>query len=254
MPRETLFPFNFPASPLGGRSEATFPNVNCTRILFPHSTMGSLSPASTESDECEFGYPLQRMVPLENIRLGGEESPLLPGLYRMPTSQSSSTSSHMFYVYVVGPFRRRRPYSKCTCSAISKRSSTSTFPNTKTPIRRIWYVPPTHVTSLRTHARAGHRRSRHGKVHSSSPQARKTTQHGISASPRAQRRRYPCRPMEPRPTPTLHRTARDRRRGPLPRASLRLFRSAFPDSRECSRLHPPIARGAFIPPIHPTAR
>jgi len=66
--------------------------------------MKSLSPVSTETSDSEelvehvFGYPLQRMVPLESIRLGGEESPLLPGLYRMPTSQSSSTSSHMFYV------------------------------------------------------------------------------------------------------------------------------------------------------------
>lgn len=41
------------------------------------------------------------MVPLENVRLGGEESPLSPGLYRMPTSQCSSTSSHMLYVYAV---------------------------------------------------------------------------------------------------------------------------------------------------------
>ncbi|KAH9031130.1 hypothetical protein EDB85DRAFT_2089908 [Lactarius pseudohatsudake] len=44
-----------------------------------------------------FGYPLQRMVPIESIPLGGEESPL-SGLYRMPASQSSSTSSHMFYI------------------------------------------------------------------------------------------------------------------------------------------------------------
>lgn len=72
--------------------------------------MGSRSPASTHSTEAresdqheglveyEFGYPLQRMVPIESMRLGGEESPLLSGLYRMPVSQSSSTSSHMFYV------------------------------------------------------------------------------------------------------------------------------------------------------------
>ncbi|SRR6266404_6099546 len=77
--------------------------------------MGHHSPASTssstealESDQNEeptehgFGYPLQRMVPLESMRLGGEESPPrnLNGLYRMPASQSSSTSSHTFYVYV----------------------------------------------------------------------------------------------------------------------------------------------------------
>jgi hypothetical protein len=71
--------------------------------------MGSLSPASTASTESGhheelveygFGYPLQRMVPLENMRLGGEESPILPGLYRIPASQCSSTSSHMFYMYV----------------------------------------------------------------------------------------------------------------------------------------------------------
>jgi len=69
--------------------------------------MGSLSPASTDTSESgsheelvehEFGYPLQRMVPLESMQVGGEESPLLPGLYRMPASQSSSTSSHTFYV------------------------------------------------------------------------------------------------------------------------------------------------------------
>jgi hypothetical protein len=71
--------------------------------------MGSLSPASTASAESGqheelvehgFGYPLQRMVPLESMRLGGEESPILPGLYRIPASQCSSTSSHMFYMYV----------------------------------------------------------------------------------------------------------------------------------------------------------
>ena len=54
-----------------------------------------------QHEEALFGYPLQRMVPLESMRLGGEESPLLRGLYSMPTSQSSSTSSHMLYVYVV---------------------------------------------------------------------------------------------------------------------------------------------------------
>ncbi|KAH9073587.1 hypothetical protein EDB83DRAFT_2505194 [Lactarius deliciosus] len=70
------------------------------------------SPHSTEAWEAEcdqhepeeivehgFGYPLQRMVPIESMPLGGEESPL-SGLYRMPASQSSSTSSHMFYVYI----------------------------------------------------------------------------------------------------------------------------------------------------------
>jgi hypothetical protein len=256
---------HFPTSPLGGQSsEVTFPNVNhptpnvnCARILSPINrsvTMGSLSPASTEtsdSEECEFGYPLQRMVPLENIRFGGEESPLLPGLYRMSTSQSSSTSSHMFYVYVVALFAVPCPIQNARLlPAISRRSSTSISPNTKTQIRRTWYVinPHVYVTSLAPTTRAGYRRSRHGKVHSSSPPARKTTQHGTPPPPRAQRRRYPCRPMEPRASPTLHRTARDRRRGPMPRASLRLFRSAFPDSRERSRLHPPVARSASLPP------
>ena len=74
--------------------------------------MGFHSPASTPSPEmCEselhdehgFGYPLRRMVPLENVQLGYEESPRLggglhAGLYKMPASQSSSTSSHMFFV------------------------------------------------------------------------------------------------------------------------------------------------------------
>ncbi|KAI0298163.1 hypothetical protein B0F90DRAFT_833225 [Multifurca ochricompacta] len=70
--------------------------------------MGSHSPASTNSteswdsdlqEENGFGYPLQRMVPLESMRAGGgEESPHLRGLYRIPSSQSSSTSSHMVFV------------------------------------------------------------------------------------------------------------------------------------------------------------
>lgn len=43
------------------------------------------------------------MVPLEHVQLGHEESPpgslhAKPGLYNMPASQSSSTSSHMFFV------------------------------------------------------------------------------------------------------------------------------------------------------------
>ena len=91
--------------------------------------MGSLSPASipstetSESEELvehEFGYPLQRMVPLESMRLSGEESPLLPGLYRMPASQSSSTSSHLFYVYVVLPPSHAWPpahIQKCTSTS-----------------------------------------------------------------------------------------------------------------------------------------
>ncbi|KAH9031125.1 hypothetical protein EDB85DRAFT_2146293 [Lactarius pseudohatsudake] len=44
-----------------------------------------------------FGYPLQKTVPIESMPLGGEESPL-SGLYRMPDSQSSPTSSHMSYI------------------------------------------------------------------------------------------------------------------------------------------------------------
>jgi hypothetical protein len=77
--------------------------------------MGFHSPTSTPSSEAwdsdaqeehleqhGFGYPLQRMVPIENVHLAVEEpgSGLLqrPGLYRMPASQSSSTSSHMFFV------------------------------------------------------------------------------------------------------------------------------------------------------------
>jgi hypothetical protein len=76
--------------------------------------MGLHSPASTprietwesdSEDEHEFGYPLQRMVPLESVELGHEEpeSPprgLLRGLYnlKMPVSVSSSTSSHIHFV------------------------------------------------------------------------------------------------------------------------------------------------------------
>lgn len=79
---------------------------------FKLSSMASYSPASTPSteawesdsqDEHGFGYPLRRMVPLENVQFGNEEP--APGglvrgpeLYRMPASQSSSTSSHMFFV------------------------------------------------------------------------------------------------------------------------------------------------------------
>jgi len=74
------------------------------------SSMGFHSPASTPSpeawesdsqDEHGFGHPLRRMVPMENVHLGHEESPLgsfRAGLYKMPASQSSSTSSHMFFV------------------------------------------------------------------------------------------------------------------------------------------------------------
>ncbi|KAI0292457.1 hypothetical protein BC826DRAFT_1019338 [Russula brevipes] len=63
--------------------------------------MGHHSHASTPSpEEHAFGHPLQRMVPLE-MQLGVEESSpasLLRGFYKMPGSQSSSTSSHMFFV------------------------------------------------------------------------------------------------------------------------------------------------------------
>jgi hypothetical protein len=69
--------------------------------------MGSHSPDSApipgtwefgSQEEHGFGYPLRRMVPLDNVQLGGEEAPHFQGLYKMPASQSSSTSSHMFYV------------------------------------------------------------------------------------------------------------------------------------------------------------
>ncbi|KAH9055273.1 hypothetical protein EDB87DRAFT_1642534 [Lactarius vividus] len=69
--------------------------------------MVSRSLTSTHSTEaweslCDQHEPEQlvelwRMVPIESMQLGGEESPL-SGLYRMPASQSSSTSSHMFYI------------------------------------------------------------------------------------------------------------------------------------------------------------
>src|ERR1700677_2498157 len=106
--------------------------------------MRSLSPISTSSTdsgqheelleelvEYGFGYPLQRMVPLESMRLGGEESPLAAGLYRMPASQCSSTSSHMFYVYVVSFDNVPRPRSNVRLLATLRRSSTSIFPTTK---------------------------------------------------------------------------------------------------------------------------
>jgi hypothetical protein len=90
-------------------------NRRLTRVK--SRTMGFHSPASTSidsipetwesdsHDEHGFGYPLRRMVPLENVQLGYEESLpgslhalTRPGFYKMPASQSSSTSSHMFFV------------------------------------------------------------------------------------------------------------------------------------------------------------
>ena len=83
------------------------------RSLSPVSTASTDSGPHEEPIEHGFGYPLQRMVPLESMRLGGEESPLSPGLYRMPASQCSSTSSHMFYVYAFS-FDDRTSHLKCT--------------------------------------------------------------------------------------------------------------------------------------------
>jgi hypothetical protein len=73
-----------------------------------HSPASTPSPETWESEEDEhaFGYPLQRMVPVESVQLCHEESsPLaggslteaLKGLYKMPT-ESLSTSSHVLYV------------------------------------------------------------------------------------------------------------------------------------------------------------
>ncbi|KAI9510151.1 hypothetical protein F5148DRAFT_1182038 [Russula earlei] len=71
-----------------------------------HSPASIPSPEAWDSDSQEenasgFGYPLRRMVPIESVQLGVEE--LLPRglhqvLYKMPGSQTSSTSSHAFFV------------------------------------------------------------------------------------------------------------------------------------------------------------
>ena len=225
--------------------------------------MGSLSPASTESSESGqheelVGYPLQRMVPLESMRLSGEESPLLPGLYRMPASQSSSTSSHFFYVYVVLPpsnaCPRPRPHSKCLSTSdfeavvdeyLSHQNSDAQDRDMVRTLRHQQHQTTCTQTKNKI-KHAGYRRSRRMRVlradHSSDPAARKAAQHRARTPPRSQRRRDPRRPMEPSPAPSLHRGAR-RRRGPLYRASLRLRATATPDRRERSRLYPPVARG-----------
>ncbi|KAH9979684.1 hypothetical protein BJV74DRAFT_780129 [Russula compacta] len=70
----------------------------------PHSPASPASIEAWDSDfqeERGFGYPLQRMVPMENVQLGmglPQGGGLLRGFYRMPASQSSSTSSHMIFV------------------------------------------------------------------------------------------------------------------------------------------------------------
>ena len=78
------------------------------RVMDFHSPASTPSPETWESEEDEhvFGYPLQRMVPVESMqRCHEESSPLaggplaeaLRGLYKMPT-ESSSTSSHVLFV------------------------------------------------------------------------------------------------------------------------------------------------------------
>ncbi|KAI0060350.1 hypothetical protein BV25DRAFT_1908398 [Artomyces pyxidatus] len=57
------------------------------------------SPEPEGESPYTFGHPLQRMVPIETLDVHDEE-PVLSGrgLYRMPTSQASSTASHFYYV------------------------------------------------------------------------------------------------------------------------------------------------------------
>ncbi|KAI0265556.1 hypothetical protein BC834DRAFT_824835 [Gloeopeniophorella convolvens] len=80
--------------------------LDTSSSLSSPSSLGSRSPDSSASvatwesepqDDHEFGHPLQRMVPVEDVELSVEQTPFRE-LYRMPTSQSSSTASHLFYV------------------------------------------------------------------------------------------------------------------------------------------------------------
>ncbi|KAH9052258.1 hypothetical protein EDB87DRAFT_1692494 [Lactarius vividus] len=161
-----------------------------------------------------FGYPLQRMVPIESMQLGGEESPL-SGLYRMPPSQSSSTSSHMFYIdfeAVVDEYLSHYQNSDAH-DMVFVEADTAGAPSemsTSLILRRV-------------------------KLHSTE----------LALLRALNGTEIPERPMEPRAAAAPHRRAR-RRRDPLPRAPIRLRPPTTTDRRERGRLHPPGARGTVL--------